>query len=73
MRRTRWALAAAAVLAVVTVTGGVLIAGEKPQALAAQQPRASTAQVERIASSEAAPARNTLSPSRVTSRSSCRA
>jgi hypothetical protein len=38
MRRKTWALAAAAVLAVATVTGGVLvISGPKQQALAAQQ------------------------------------
>ncbi|MDX6565547.1 MAG: hypothetical protein QOE10_1209, partial [Gaiellales bacterium] len=48
MRRKTWALATAAVLAAVTVTGGVLVmSGAKQQALAAQQSPAHTAQVER--------------------------
>jgi hypothetical protein len=48
MTRKAWALAAAAVLATVTVTGGVLVmSGAKQQALAAQQPPAHTAQVEK--------------------------
>jgi hypothetical protein len=48
MRRKMTALAAAAVLAVATVTGGVLVvSGGRQQALAAQQAPAHTAQVER--------------------------
>jgi hypothetical protein len=48
MRRKTWALAAAAVLAAVTVTGGVLVmSGARQQALAAQQPPANTANVEK--------------------------
>jgi hypothetical protein len=48
VRRKTWALATAAVLAAVTVTGGVLVmSGAKQQALAAQQSPAHTAQVER--------------------------
>ena len=48
MSRKTWALATAAVLAVVTATGGVLVmSGAKQQALAAQQAPANTAQVER--------------------------
>jgi hypothetical protein len=48
VRRKVWALAAAAVLAAVTVTGGVLVmSGAKQQALGAQQAPAHTAQVER--------------------------
>jgi hypothetical protein len=46
VRRKTWALATAAVLTAVTVTGGVLvISGTKQQALAAQQAPAHTAQV----------------------------
>ena len=48
MRRKTWVLAAAAVLAAVAVTGGVVVmSGAKQAALAAQQPPANTAKVER--------------------------
>jgi hypothetical protein len=48
MRRKTWALAAAAVLAAVTATGGVLVVSSAKQpALAAQQAPVGTAQVER--------------------------
>jgi hypothetical protein len=48
VRRKTWVLAAAAVLTAVVVTGGVLVtSGAKQRALAAQQPPANTASVER--------------------------
>ena len=48
MRRKTGVLAAAAVLAAVTATGGVVVmSGAKQQALAAPQPPANTANVER--------------------------
>ncbi len=48
MRRKTWVLGAAAVLAALTVTGGVVVAsGAKQQALAAQQSPANTANVEK--------------------------
>jgi peptidoglycan hydrolase-like protein with peptidoglycan-binding domain len=48
VRRKTWALAAATAAAGVVVAGGVVVtSGAKQQALAAQQPRAHTAQVQR--------------------------
>ena len=48
MGRRTWVLAAAGVLAAVTVTSGALVtSGARQKALAAQQPSANTAQVER--------------------------
>jgi hypothetical protein len=48
MRRKTWPLVAAAAVAAVTVTGGVLVmSGKKQQALAAQQAPTNTAQVDR--------------------------